>query len=381
MVAAVAAVAVVAAAAAVGVGDPVAAQKKRGLLLQWHITERCNLRCRHCYQGPQAAAEMTLDGLLGVLHQYRELLAGWRLGPGGEPTRGHITITGGEPLVRRDFFELLELLATQHEKYSFAILTNGTLIDDAVARRLRKLGPSYVQVSIDGNEQTHDHIRGKGSYVRTSNAIRHLVRHGVRTFISFTAHRSNYTEFPEVARLGQRLGVARVWADRLIPCGAGAELQSLTPTETAELFGLMERARRRAARSWRGCTEISMHRALQFLAGGGRPYRCTAGDTLLTVMPNGDLYPCRRMPILVGNLAEQNLSQLYYDSPLLRARRDPESIPKDCGGCFYARLCRGGLRCLSHAVSGSLRRADPGCWRAASCSPPGVAQEPGLASG
>ncbi|MDM8563363.1 SPASM domain-containing protein, partial [Candidatus Marithioploca araucensis] len=115
-------------------------------------------------------------------------------------------------------------------------------------------------------------------------------------------------------------------------------------------------------RAWFNRTEISMRRALQFLVGGGRPYHCTAGDSLLTVQSNGDLYPCRRMPIRIGNLLETPLLELYDNSTLLHKLRQPEQISEGCEACFYAKLCRGGLKCLSYAVTGDPFKADPGCW-------------------
>jgi radical SAM protein with 4Fe4S-binding SPASM domain len=109
-------------------------------------------------------------------------------------------------------------------------------------------------------------------------------------------------------------------------------------------------------------TEISLQRALQFCGNGGKPYRCTAGDTLLAVMPNGDVLPCRRMPRVVGNLLSTPLRTIYSESPLLRDLRAAPHIISGCSKCFYSAVCRGGLRCLSDAVYGSPFRADPGCW-------------------
>ncbi len=160
-----------------------------------------------------------------------------------------------------------------------------------MARELAGLQPRFVQVSIEGSEATHNRIRGPGNFARVVAALRHLGAAGVRTMISFTAHRGNYREFPEVAR-----------------------------------------------------------------------YHCTAGDSLLTVMPNGDLYPCRRMPVRVGNVFETTLADLYYKSPWLQRLREPAHSGSDCKGCCFNRLCRGGLKCLSYAVYGDPFRADPGCW-------------------
>ena len=104
-----------------------------------------------------------------------------------------------------------------------------------------------------------------------------------------------------------------------------------------------------------------MNRALQFQSGQVQPYHCTAGDTLITVMPNGDLFPCRRLPIRAGNLLETPLAALYH-CDLFRALRDRTRVCQGCESCLYAHLCGGGLHCLAYAVTGSIFHADPGCW-------------------
>lgn len=363
------AAAVVAGGAAV-IDSPIqsgAPYRPRGLLLQWHLTNRCNLRCAHCYQeNYDGKGELSLSELLGVLSQYRALLAEWREQAGQHSAvRGHITVTGGEPFARKDFVPFLEHLAAGRNEHSFAILTNGSFIDFAMARRLRRLGPRFVQVSMEGGEATHDRIRGAGDFRRTVAAIQHLVRFRVPTMISFTAHRQNFREFPAVAQIGVKLGVSKVWSDRLIPAmgrGIFAAADGLTPQETQEFFQLMAVAKAEARRRWFSRTEIAMHRALQFLVDGGEAYHCTAGDSLITVMPNGEVYPCRRMPIGVGNLRHASLREIYYASGLLRQLRDKDKTSAGCEGCDHARSCRGGLKCLSYAVTGDPFQRDPGCW-------------------
>ncbi len=330
------------------------------LKLQWHITERCNLRCVHCYQETHSGEELEFKELLGVIEQFKDLLNLMH-------ARGHITITGGEPFIRQDFMDILEAVSASN--ISFAILTNGSFIDANTARRLRNLMPAFVQVSIEGSKSTHDSIRGVGNFDRTVRAVKHLVHEHIRTFISFTAHRENFREFSEVARLGRELQVTRVWADRLIPQGRGAAKIMLTPKETCEFFEIMNKERKNAKGGFFRKTEISMHRALQFLVAGGKPYHCAAGKTLITVQPNGDLFPCRRMPIRVGNLMKTPLVELYFGSELFRALRS--RISEECRECFYSALCRGGLRCLSYATTSDPFRADPGCWLAST----GVHQE------
>lgn len=325
--------------------------------MQWHVTERCNLRCAHCYQdGYRDHGGMA--GWMPILEQFRDFLAS-----ASPRIKGHITVTGGEPFTHPEFPALLETLAAHRGEFSFAILCNGTLIDTDMARRLAAWAPGFVQVSIEGVAATHDALRGAGNHAQVVAAIERLVAVGIRTMIAFTAHRDNFREFAEVARLGRRLKVARVWADRLIPQGQGEALHCLSPDETQEFIECMRQARLQAesgvASRFGQVTEIALHRALQFL-GGGPAYRCSAGDTLITVMPDGTLYPCRRLPIDAGNLHRTPLAGLY-DAPLFRRLRDPAIVADGCGECVYEKLCRGGLRCLSYAVNNSLTAADPGC--------------------
>ena len=137
---------------------------------------------------------------------------------------------------------------------------------------------------------------------------------------------------------------------------------TLTPEETLKYFNIMRKARSKRGIFQRSKTDIAMHRALQFLVGGGHPYNCSAGDSLITIMSNGDLYPCRRMPIKVGNVMETPLETLYYQSPLFVALRNEENISHNCNECSHKLLCRGGLKCLSYATSGNPFERDPGCY-------------------
>jgi len=335
----------------------------KNLLFQWHLTERCNLKCTHCYQENQTTPELSHDKLLAILEQFCSFIRSCREQSDGRPFRAHITVTGGEPFVRDDLMPLLEKLSGTRDLFSFAILTNGTLLDPAVINSLKKMKPGFVQVSIDGKQDTHDRIRGTGNYEKAVAGLKALVNAGIPSYLSFTAHRDNFREFSSVARLGNKLGVTRIWADRMVPCGSGSTLAEnvLTPDETREFIGIMEHESRSG---WFRRSQVKLHRSLQFIATGASPYRCSAGDTLVTVLANGDVCPCRRMPIVVGNMQRHSLEDLYKSSEIFRNLRDQERVSKGCEKCFYARMCGGGSRCIAYAVHGDPFHADPGCWLA-----------------
>jgi len=334
------------------------------LLFQWHVTDRCNLLCSHCYQDAQHSAEPSFEELLLILEQFKKFIHSCREQSKNRRFKAHITVTGGEPFVREDFIDLLERLAADSRLFSFAILTNGTLLTPKIIQTLSRLKPGFVQVSIDGARETHDRIRGVGRYEQAVEGLKLLVRGRIPTHISFTAHRDNFQDFPRVARLGSELGVTRVWSDRMVPCGrvGVSEDKLLTPDETREFLKLMQQEKQRG---WMRKSRVTLHRSLQFIASGDQPYRCAAGDTLITVLPNGDVCPCRRMPHVVGNLFKASLEKIYSTNELFRNLRDRTRVAKGCEGCFYSRTCNGGSRCLASAVHGDPFRADPGCWLAA----------------
>ncbi len=350
-------VAAAAAGAAVG-GDP--APPSGSFLLQWHITDRCNLRCAHCYGTPGPDGP-DLAGWLAILEDFRSFLktpCSW----GGPPIRGHITLAGGEPLLHPEIRRFIAVLALHRRELSFAILTNGTLIDGVFAEFLAEAGPAFVQVSLDGRPAVHDQIRGSGAHAAAVAGIRHLVRAGVPTFIAFTVHRRNLGELRPVIRIARRLRVQRVWADRMIPAGRGARMadECLSPAETLLFLNTLNAEHQRAKGWFGGRTEVAMHRALQFLAGG-TSYRCTAGRTLLALLPDGTVLPCRRMPVPVGNLRRTPLLDIYRKSRFLDGLRRPGRIDPVCSACPHWFRCGGGLRCLSYAVYGDPFGADPGC--------------------
>ncbi len=334
---------------------------RQGFKIQWHVTGHCNLACRHCYD-EGGGDEPGFENLIGVYGKIREFFIGLNDEAGGK-TPCHLSLTGGEPFARPDFFEILDLAAKDRPLFRFSILTNGTLITASHAAKLKSLAPSFVQISVDGPEEIHDSIRGKGSYRKAVDGAQHLIREKIPVSFSFTLHRQNRKGFPKVVRLARKLGVRTVWSDRLIPVGRAGEygLEPVSKDELRDFHRQMTRERKAADRSFFSKSRVGMHRALQFHEGGGKPYRCQAGNGLLAIDPAGTVFPCRRMPVPVGNVKNDALDRIYRENEFLVRLRSDDAIPASCRTCFYSRLCRGGLRCLSHAVYGDPFHKDPDC--------------------
>ena len=322
-------------------------------ILQWHLSEICNLKCKHCYQSDHKPIQLHYEELLEILNQYRELLKKLNM-------KGHINLTGGEPLCCPFFFRILDEFKKDSDLYSFSILTNGTLINDQMAKRISEYNPEYVQVSLEGGKKINDYVRGKGVYKQVANAIKCLKKYNIFVSISFTATKLNYKEFPKVIKYAEKYKVDNVWSDRFIPLGTEYDKEFVMNLEqTREFLAIMENERQKLKLK-KSQTNIAMYRALQFQMTNDFPYQCTAGISLLTIMENGDLVPCRRMPIVVGNLLKENMYKLYVNSPILKKLRE-ENIPNDCQKCEHAELCKGGLKCLTYALFGDLNHKDIGC--------------------
>ena len=319
-------------------------------VLQWHILHRCNLRCSHCYQ-EDYGAELSFDELKRIFFQYKNFCTSLGF-------CGHINFTGGEPIISRHLFPLLDL-CSEHN-ITFGILTNGTLITDEIAGKLGKYsGLSFVQISIDGTEKTHDSVRGNGNFRKAFEGADNLRAHGIQTMAAFTCHKRNYTELKDVIKTVRRKKIDRFWADRLIPMGSSTE-DILTTDEYREVIRTLTHEHNR--RTLLGNTNVHLNRALQFLEGGDCFYQCTAGTTLLTVLADGTLLPCRRLPIPIGNCLETDMLELYRNSSLI-AQLKEKRIPDECIACPKAEACRGGAKCLSYAVKGDHNIRDINCYK------------------
>ena len=322
-------------------------------VLQWHLSENCNLKCLHCYQENHKPIQLEFDKLVIIYKQFKELLNKKKM-------KGHINITGGEPLCNPYLFKLLDLIKGDSDLITFSILTNGTLINEKISKKIKSYNPLYVQVSLEGGKKTNDYIRGKGTYKKVAEGIVNLRKENIFTSISFTATSLNYKEFPKVVRYARKYGVNNVWSDRFIPLGDSDKSLALNYEQTREYLEIMNKERNKLKKVKNNNTTISMYRALQFQMTNDFAYGCTAGDTLLTVMENGDLVPCRRMPITIGNLFDRSMYDLYIKSDVLKDLRE-KKIPDECINCEHSEVCHGGLKCLTYAMYKDLNHKDYGC--------------------
>jgi len=349
------------------------------LMVVWNITNRCNLKCIHCYQSATASGtkdELTLEEKMAVLDQIAEA---------GIPT---LAFAGGEPLMDKDFWKVVE--RAREKDFYISLNTNGTLLTPENVARIKELGFAYVGVSLDAaTEKEHDAFRGvPGMFSKTMAGIRNLIKAGLQdiTCLSYTWSKRNCDQLPEMIKLRDRLGLRKLVVYNFIPCGRAGFDNDLTASQREKGYQIMYQDAQEnpgkllctAPQFGRYCFEKAKENnneegepivlshfgtgraklgVLSEIIGG-----CGAGRAYLALQPNGDLSPCVFMPdTRLGNIKKKNsLLEVWKEAPLLKEMRERKRFAAHCGRCLYRSLC-GGCRARAYAYTRKYTGADPGC--------------------
>jgi len=327
-----------------------------GFYFQWHFLETCNLRCKHCYQEgyvPQKA-DMTL--VSQTIEQIGKALNAWGM-------TGRVSITGGEPLIDpATLFYIIEHLSEIEKITHLGILTNGTLLSDTYITKFA-LYPKVkeIQISLDGATATiHDAIRGKGNFDKAIIGLKNLIAAGIPTAIMFTASAINANDAGAIVDLAAEIGVNAITVERYTPFHGKNDPLALTPGQTKKIFEAVL-ARKIALQGKKHKLKIRTSRPLWTLLTDTCGGVCPVGFSCLTIMHDGTVYPCRRLPIPLGTVQKDGLFKIWYTSPVLWKLRDRNAIEK-CSSCEKNHLC-GGCRAAAYADSKNFLGQDPLCWK------------------
>ncbi len=342
----------------------------------WNVTKRCNLKCEHCY----AASKDTYYPDELTKEEAREFikdLAAYRV-----PA---LILSGGEPLLRDDIFELASL--SSKLGVSTALSTNGTLITEELAKRIRDSGIYYVGISIDGDEPTHDAFRGqKGSFRRSIDGIRACLEAGIKVGLRFTMTRKTIECLPFLIELALKEGCHRLYLSHLVYVGRGRRLSAdaLSPDAMRNTMDVVFNSAERILKENNhleivtGNNDVDgiylyyrylskdPHLAnsiyLMLEARGGN----TAGRLIASVDSFGNVHPDQYWSLYrVGNIRERRFSELWSDEdqPLLKSLRDRLGLLKGrCRSCIHRRLCAGNSRIRARHFYGDLWAEDPACY-------------------
>lgn len=339
---------------------------------QWHITNKCNLRCLHCYQeGYSDHLEMSLDELQTIADKLLSALSKWKI-------EGEIAITGGEPLIKKECMPLLRYLNDATGVSDLDILSNGTVITLELIDELKSIPKlRCFQISLDGaHSKTHDVIRGNGTFEKTLNNMRKLIQNNIPVYIMFTLQRSNMHDLPSLFDLAVKEGISGLTIERCVPCGNGAHLRGsfLSPQEIRETFQyISDRADEEYAKG-----NSLIVRKFRTLWVNLDPSRCKVGNETpiekelgaicsigldgLTILPDATVLPCRRLNIPIGNLKTDSLFNIWYTSDVLWKIRNKANLKGKCKTCDLTARCSG-CRAMAYAITGDFLEEDPQCWK------------------
>ncbi|MGQ9465793.1 MAG: radical SAM protein [bacterium] len=322
---------------------------------QWHITNFCNLRCCHCYQDDFThTGELPFIEVIKIVDRITQELREYQIG---------INVTGGEPLLRADIYDILKYLDIKDNIKTINIITNGLFLDKKAMEKLnefRKL--KELKISLEGGDaETNDRIRGKGTFDRVVNSIKSIHNISKKELVlMFTLGSYNYKNLSAMLKLASELGVDGMIIERFVPWGNGGLLKDhyLKRYEWQDVI-----------------TEIIRFTDLDFSPAELLPYKafhivfdkstelkgamCNLGDESMALMPNGDVYPCRRLPTKIGNIIKDEFKEIR-----LRLKILYESLKKEmkgkCQGCSIENCM--GCRAIAYALTGDFYAEDPQCF-------------------
>ena len=332
--------------------------------IQWHLTDKCDQRCKHCYiygrqRKVRVHSELDLNECFMIVEDFLQFCQTMECDP-------FFSITGGDPLLFSGVWELLRYL--YEKEIPFSILGNPFHLNKKVADRLYHLGCRSYQMSLDGLQKTHDELRKPGSFAATLDALTPLKDSGIKTVIMSTVSKLNYQEIPQLVRVVVDNKVDSFGFARYCPAPKDTKY-ILSPQEYKNFL----------SKVWEVYTELAQYEAnfvlkdhlwILFLYENGLFEIQKENDTILegcncgirhmTVLPDGTVYACRRFDSPVGKVPDQSFVDIFLNERMDKYRRIDKL--EGCKNCELLNYCRG-CHAVSYGVFGDFFAKDPQCWK------------------
>ncbi|VVB72090.1 Coenzyme PQQ synthesis protein E [uncultured archaeon] len=316
------------------------------LIVAWETTAECNLSCRYCRASASASPdpdELDTSEALAFI----ESIA---------PLQPMFILSGGEPLLRPDIFQIARRAVSLGLRVSMA--SNGTLLTAEAANKIAASGISRVSISLDGaSAELHDQSRGQGSFLRALEGMKNL-RGKIGFQINFTITRKNERDIPEFFALAKDLGAEAVHFFFLVPTGRGLVEDMISPERQEELLMQIDRERE----NWPLEVQVTCAPQYARISSPGKGRRsggCLAGKRFVFISRKGDVYPCGYFPVRAGSIRENNFMDIWTNSRLLQDLRE-KPLSGKCGRCSFSKTC-GGCRARAYAETGDYLGPDPSC--------------------
>lgn len=333
----------------------------RAYSISWNITKRCNLNCHHCYldadfRGGFRTDELNTEECFRVMDQIAEV-----------NPNAFLILTGGEPLLRPDIYELIRHAADR--KFMVVLGTNGTLINRANAEKIKASGAHGVGISIDSMDAAkHDKFRGVNrAWENSTKAFEILNEVGIDFLIQMSVADWNYKEIPDVVAFAEKMGAVAFNLYFLVCTGRGQGNTDISNEAYEEALKTLYRLQM----EYKGRLMINSKCAPQYkrvvyendpdsvytrtYSGG-----CPAATHYSRITPEGNLTPCPFIEEAVGSLKTSAFKELWFNAPLMRELRDRKKLQGKCGTCEFSAMCSG-CRARAFAETGSYMAEDPSC--------------------
>lgn len=325
---------------------------KSPLVLSIEITDRCNLKCRHCLADSNSKGrDMPKETVLSVIDEAKRI--GTKV----------IILGGGEPLLYEDFFDIAEYVLIKELNLFF--VTNGTLVPEKIKSflRIQKYNNLFqVGVSLDGHTpEIHSYFRPKETFWSAIEAINLLNKAGIKISVLCVLNKENIKIIPEYLKFLSEFHVMNVRLLPFLPLGRGKECKE--EMLSADGFYHIIKEKKLWKKDFKNTINFSVPWEFLFLPPEKRyPAPCEAGYLRLWINSNGDIFPCSYMAdISIGNIHRDSIGDVWNNSPMLKALRDPTLLKGPCATCAYRDGCRGGCRGLAYFLEGDYLCSDPYC--------------------
>ncbi len=316
--------------------------------LQWHITQACDLHCRHCYDRSQYKS-LSLQQEIAILDDFAQFCTSHNV-------HGQVTFTGGNPLLHADFEKLYEGAAERG--FTTAILGNPAS-GDQIERLNAIQTPAFYQVSLEGLEEHNDYMRGRGHFNRVLTFLDLLRELGVYSMVMLTLTKENLDQVLKLSEI-LRDRTDLFTFNRLSLVGEGAKLLSVDPKSYPSFLRSYSEAV--AFNPCLGLKDnllnIIYHEQKAPLFGGCTGYGCGAAFNFMAVLADGAVHACRKFPSPLGSLLEQSLADIYHSDAARRYREGSG----ECLNCRLNAVCRGCLA-VTHSLGLDIfKEKDPYCF-------------------
>ncbi|OGK96015.1 MAG: hypothetical protein A3I14_09510 [Candidatus Rokubacteria bacterium RIFCSPLOWO2_02_FULL_73_56] len=360
--------------------------------VSWNLTQRCNLECAHCYLSAHAGAdprgELSTDECRRVIDEIALV-----------NPNVFLILTGGEPFLRRDLFEIAAYAA--EKRFTTVLGTNGVLLREREATLMRRHGVLGASISLDSTDaRKHDAFRRlPGAWEGAVRATRVLNDAGLDFSLHMSVTDWNVDEVPAMIDLAKALGAKVLNFFFLVRTGRGRNLTDIDPAAYERILSYLARvqgvgagppafvrrmlgmagapAEARFEDPW--STPVGRADGLLIRAKCAPHFRrilweldpsspllrnyahgsCPAGKYYCRITPEGDVTPCPYMPVTAGNLRARSFADLWRGAPVFEDLRDPK-LGGRCGACEFSKIC-GGCRCRAYATHGDYLAEDPAC--------------------